>query len=160
MTDFSNKFCLYYNVFQFNDTQSAIPCNFDVSLIYPLLQKMSDYKISVVKAKFDLSANNFGPGNPLDKLLINSSTISVIGSLYSNNLQSQTILDVDNNQTSADTILYFVPYYPQCLTMNSDMPLQRLQLNVVAQLEDGRQTPLLLQPGKSWSCRLLFTRTY
>lgn len=160
MTDISNKFNLYYNVFQYNDTAAPVNCNFDVSLIFPLVQKMNDYKISVVKAKFDLSGYVPPVGNPIDKLLINSSSISVIGSLYANNLQSQTILDVDNDQTSADQILYFVPYYPQCLTMASDQPLQRVQINVLVQLEDGTQRPLLLAPNKSWSCRLLLSRLF
>lgn len=163
MTDISNKFNIYYNVFFFNPGPTPVEIVFNEQFVFPLLQKCSDYKVSIVKAKFDLSAEVFPPGNPLDKLLINSNTIGVIGSYYGGNgqlLTQGTILDVDYNQTTPDPIVYFVPYYPQQLTMNSDLPLTRLNLSVVYQLENGQQAPLRLLPGKSFSCRLLFTRLY
>jgi hypothetical protein len=140
-----------------------VPINYDVSFAFPLLQKSSDFKISIVKAKFDLTGHNFPVTNPLDKLLINSNSIGVIGSLYEgggNLLTNNTILDVDADQTSQSQILYFVPYYPQQLTLNSDQPLQRLSIQVQYQLEDGTQAPLLLAPQKNFSCRLLFSRLF
>lgn len=164
MTDISKSYNIYYNVFQYNpSTTQSVPINYDVSFAFPLLQKSSDFKISIVKAKFDLTGHNFPVTNPLDKLLINSNSIGVIGSLYEgggNLLTNNTILDVDADQTSQSQILYFVPYYPQQLTLNSDQPLQRLSIQVQYQLEDGTQAPLLLAPQKNFSCRLLFSRLF
>lgn len=163
MTDYSNKFNIYYNVFVYNPTAANIPINYDVSFNFPLLNKTSDYKISIVKAKFDLTAHVFPPNNPLDKLLINSNSIGVIGALYEgggNLLTNNTILDIDYDQFAASSPVYFVPYYPQQMTMNSDLPLQRLSIQVQYQLEDGTQSNLLLAPGKSFSCRLMFTRMF
>jgi len=172
MTDFSSKFVVYYNVNQFNATDKAVPARFLVSLDFPLVSKASDYAVAVVKAKFDVSAMpsyNPPPKPPapilpssvlIDKLLIQSSTLSVIGSMYSNNLQSQTILDVDYRQDDNSTPLYFQPWYPQPLTLNSPMPIQVIDLNVVVQFEDGSQTPLLVPPDTNWSARLAFIRRF
>lgn len=171
MTDFSSKFVVYYNVNQFNGTSKAIPARFLVSLDFPLVSKASDYAVAVVKAKFDVSAMpDYQPNPPvpnpipasqlIDKLLIQSSTLSVIGSMYANNLQSQTIMDVDYRQDDTSTPLYFQPPYPQPLTLNSPMPIQVIDLNVVVQFEDGSQTPLLVPPNTNWSARLAFIRRF
>jgi len=165
MADIADHYNIYYNVFLYNPSATdSIPVNYDVSFAFPLLQKSSDFKISIVKAKFDLTASTpFPAGNPLDKLLINSNSIGVIGALYEGGgqlLTNNTILDIDYDQTNAGNIVYFVPYIPQQMTLNSDMPLQRLSIQVQFQLEDGSQYPLLLGPKKSFSCRLLFSRTF
>jgi len=167
MTDFSSKFVVYYNVFQYNDPAvnggKDIDCKLTVSLDYPLVNKASDYTVSVIKGKFDLTSTQIPLGNapnPLDKILINSATLSVIGSLYSNNLQSQTLIDIDNIQYQQDAQLYFVPPYPVCLTLNNPTPIQLIDIQAIAQFEDGSQQPLKLAPSKSWSCRLAFIRRY
>jgi len=181
MTDFSGKFVVYYNISQFNQpplgatTTPPIPARFQISLEYPLLNKTSDYAVSVIKAKFDTSAMvapfyvppNRPDGSPplpssklIDKILIQSANISVIGSLYANNLQSQTILDVDYRQDDTSTPLYFQPPYPQCLTLNNPTPLQVIDMNIVVQFEDGSQTPLLVPSDSSWSVRLGFIRRF
>jgi hypothetical protein len=121
---------------------------------------MDDYKLSVVKGKFDLSGNVFPPTNPLDKILINSASLPVVGQLYSNAFISQTILDIDVNQLSTDPIVYFQPYFGSSLALGSNQPLQRIQISIFAQLEDGTQVPLLLGGNKSWSCKLLFARLF
>ncbi len=180
MTDFSGKFVVYYNINQFNQpplgsvTATPIPARFQVSLEYPLLNKASDYAVAVVKAKFDTSAMATGytppkrsDGSPalpsatlIDKILIQSANISVVGSLYANNLQSQTVLDVDYRQDDTSTPLYFQPPYPQCLTLNNPTPLQVIDMNIVVQFEDGSQTPLLVPSDSSWSVRLAFIRRF
>jgi hypothetical protein len=165
MSDISDHYNIYYNVFLYNpSTTQSIPVNYDVSFAFPLLQKSSDFKISIVKAKFDLTGSSpFPVNNPLDKLLINSNSIGVIGALYEGGgqlLTNNTILDIDYDQQQAGNIVYFVPYIPQMMTLNSDLPLQRLSIQVQYQLENGAQFPLMLGPQKSFSCRLLFSRAF
>jgi len=173
MTDFSSKFVVYYNVNQFNNTLVNIPAKFIVSLDYPLVNKASDYAVAILKAKMDMSAMaSYVPpprpdGKPalasatmIDKVLIQSSSISVIGSFFQNNLQSQTILDVDYPQNDKTEPFYFLPPYPQTLTLNSPMPIQVIDINIMVQFVDGSITPLLVPPDTNWTCRMAFVRRF
>ena len=183
MTDFSGKFVVYYNVVVSNPNAgsagppvvvgTAIPAVFNVSLDYPLINKADDYVLAIVKAKV-FGTQLYGAGqthppptptaplNLVDKILINSTTLSIIGSLYSNNLQSQTILDIDFNQSAGENTdpVYFVPPYPICLTLNNPTPVQVINLAAFVQFNDGTQAPMLIPPGQTFSCRLAFIRKF
>ncbi len=185
MTDFSGKFVVYYNVVVSNQGPPAtvggpatlptasIPAVFNVSLDYPLINKADDYVLAIVKGKVfgtqlygaGLTPEPTAPTYPLnlvDKILINSTTLSIIGSLYSNNLQSQTILDIDFNQSKGEDTdpVYFVPPFPICLTLNNPTPIQVINLSAVVQFNDGTQAPMLIPPGQTFSCRLAFIRKF
>jgi hypothetical protein len=170
MTDFSGKFVVYYNIVVSNPNTGAgetIPAVFNVSLDYPLINKADDYVLAIVKAKvFGLQTYGTNPPtaplNLVDKILINSTTLSIIGSLYSNNLQSQTILDIDFNQSTGENTdpVYFVPPYPICLTLNNPTPIQVINLAAFVQFNDGTQAPMQIPPGQTFSCRLAFIRKF
>ena len=160
MSNIAQSFNVYYNLFTYNSTQANIPMKFEIQFDYPLLSKISDYKVSIVSAKVDITGNNFPATIPLDKVLFTSNSLSIIGSVYANNLANNAIMSFDFPQTSSDQLLYVQPYYPQALTMTNTTPLTRLDMNILAVLEDGSTQQMYLAPKKSFTCRLLFTRIF
>ena len=100
MTDFSSKLVVYLNINQYNpSTTEPMLAHYIQSLDYPLVNNASQYSVAVMKAKFDTSllvpspdpAPPINPAKRIDKIIIQSSSLSVIGSVYANNLQNQTI---------------------------------------------------------------------
>lgn len=162
MTDFSSKLVVYYNINMYNDTASPIKAHYIKSLDFPLVNKASDYSVAVTKSKFDISNLIPDPlpvdGKRVDKLIIQSSTLSVIGSVYANNLQNQTIMDVDYRQDDNISPLYYQPTYLQPLTLTNPLPIQLIDVKVVVQYEDGTQKDFMIPPQTNWTCRLAFIR--
>lgn len=162
MTDFSSKLVVYYNVNLYNNTAAPIPAHYIKSLDFPLVNKASEYSVAVVKAKFDIALMVPTPApvgaQRYDKIIIQSASLSVIGSVYGNNLQNQTIMDVDFRQDDPHSPLYYQPLFPQPLTLSSPLPIQMIDIRVRSQFEDGTQEDFMIPPKTNWTCRLAFIR--
>ncbi|NCX04302.1 MAG: hypothetical protein EBW68_00790 [Actinobacteria bacterium] len=178
MTDFSSKLVVYYNINMYNKSKTdSIKAHYIQSLVFPLVNKASEYSVAVTKSKFDISqmiqfpptppppttgdpavAPVIPPAKRYDKLIIQSSSLSVIGSIYGGDLQNQTIMDVDFPQIDQTSPLYYQPTYLQPLTLSNPLPVQLIDVKVVAQFEDGTQEDFMIPPETNWTCRLAFIR--
>jgi hypothetical protein len=100
--------------------------------------------------------------NKLAKICFQSTTIFVVGSYAGSNSQNQTITDVDvpidtfiDNQGE---ILFYQPSLLRPYILGSNNSIQRVELRVFYQYNDGTQYNLLISPDDSWSSLFCFVK--
>lgn len=104
--------------------------------------------------------------NELDKIIFISNTLSVKGSYFGNNNSNNIIATVDVLTDVAgytDNIGEMVDYQPNFLRpymLSTNIPLQRMELEVWYETTSGQQYPLYIVPTKAWSAQLIFIRRY
>ena len=102
--------------------------------------------------------------NKLDKILLLSNTIYVTGAFVGQNETTQVITDIDVPTDSfienIGQVLYYQPNFIRSYFMNSNLGLQRIQLNLNYSYVDFSQYQLMVNPGQNYTCKLQFIKKY
>jgi len=102
--------------------------------------------------------------NQLSRILFVSNTIFVIGAYYGINSFSHIITDID--VVTSDFVenlgqrLYYQPNFLRSYFMNSNLPVDRMQLQILYEYRDGTQYPLLINPSQNMSVKIQFIRKF
>ena len=102
--------------------------------------------------------------NQLSRILFVSNTIFVVGSYYGINSFSHIITDID--VITSDFVenlgqrLYYQPNFLRSYFMNSNLPVDRMQLQVLYEYRDGSQYPLLINSGQNLNVKIQFIRKF
>ena len=97
--------------------------------------------------------------NQLDKILFISNAMSVQGLFEGNNNQNNIIADVDIPNESVlniGEVLFFQTNFVNAVQLASNLPLNRIQLQIWYQYKDGTKNNVLLNPGQSFSVKMIF----
>lgn len=102
--------------------------------------------------------------NQLDKILFQSNTIYVTGAFFSTNQSNKIITDIDvpisEFVENIGEPLEYQPNFLRPYSMNSNLPLSRIQLDILYQYRDGTQYTLLLNPDQNYSVKLTFIKLF
>jgi hypothetical protein len=102
--------------------------------------------------------------NELSRILFQSNTIFVIGNWYGINSFSHIITDIDvpTDQfvENLGQKLYYQPPFLRSFFMNSNLPLDRIQLQILYEYRNGSQFTLLINPQQNMTCKLQFIRKF
>ena len=102
--------------------------------------------------------------NQLSRILFVSNTIFVVGAWYGINSFSHIITDidvpVDQFVENLGQRLYYQPAFLRSYFMNSNLPLERIQLQILYEYRDGSQFPLQINPQQNMTCKLQFIRKF
>lgn len=102
--------------------------------------------------------------NQLCRILFVSNTIFVVGAYYGINSFSHIITDID--VVTSDFVenlgqrLYYQPNFLRSYFMNSNLPVDRMQLQILYEYRDGTQYPLLINPQQNMSVKIQFIRKF
>ena len=102
--------------------------------------------------------------NQLSRILFVSNTIFVVGAYYGINSFSHIITDID--VVTSDFVenlgqrLYYQPNFLRSYFMNSNLPVDRMQLQILYEYRDGTQYPLLINPQQNMSVKIQFIRKF
>lgn len=102
--------------------------------------------------------------NQLCRILFVSNTIFVVGAFYGINSFSHIITDID--VVTSDFVenlgqrLYYQPSFLRSYFMNSNLPVDRMQLEILYEYRDGTQYPLLINPQQNMSVKIQFIRKF
>ena len=102
--------------------------------------------------------------NELSRILFVSNTIFVIGAYYGVNSFSHIVTDID--VVTSDFVenlgqrLYYQPNFLRSYFMNSNLPVDRMQLQILYEYRDGTQYPLLINPRQNMSVKIQFIRKF
>lgn len=100
--------------------------------------------------------------NQLSRILFVSNTIFVVGNWYGINSFSHIITDidvpVDQFVENLGQKLYYQPPFLRTFFMNSNLPLERIQLQILYEYRNGSQFQLLINPQQNMNCKLQFVK--
>lgn len=100
--------------------------------------------------------------NQLSRILFVSNTIFVVGNWYGINSFSHIITDIDvpidQFVENLGQRLYYQPPFLRTFFMNSNLPLERIQLQILYEYRNGSQFQLLINPQQNMNCKLQFVK--
>jgi hypothetical protein len=100
--------------------------------------------------------------NQLSRILFVSNTIFVVGNWYGINSFSHILTDIDvpidQFVENLGQRLYYQPPFLRTFFMNSNLPLERIQLQILYEYRNGSQFQLLINPQQNMNCKLQFVK--
>lgn len=102
--------------------------------------------------------------NQLDKILFQSNCIYVIGAYFGKNQSNNIITDIDvvigDYIENLGQTLYFQPNFLRTYALQSNLPLERIQLNILYQYRDGSEYQLYINQGQNTTVKLQMIRKF
>ena len=168
--DYSNGFVTLNYSADYPGVANAIAFNFPLNqlIVFPSVLTNNLYSITLPVGSTSLTqiVKTISAFNQLDKIIIVSNSIFVIGLLQGNNIQNQILSDIDVPTSEEGYLLnigetlIFQTNFVQAVQLASNLPIQRLNLQLFYQDIRGQQFPLLLNPQTNFSCKLIFMKKF
>jgi hypothetical protein len=102
--------------------------------------------------------------NQLDKILFQSNCIYVVGAYFGKNQSNNIITDIDvvigDYIENLGQILYFQPNFLRTYALQSNLPLERIQINILFQYRDGTEYQLYINQGQNATTKLQFVKKF
>jgi hypothetical protein len=102
--------------------------------------------------------------NQLDKILFQSNCIYVVGAYFGKNQSNNIITDIDvvigDYIENLGQTLYFQPNFLRTYALQSNLPLERIQLNILYQYRDGSEYQLYINQGQNVTTKLQMIRKF
>lgn len=102
--------------------------------------------------------------NQLDKILFQSNCIYVVGAYFGKNQSNNIITDIDvvigDYIENLGQTLYFQPNFLRTYALQSNLPLERIQLNILYQYRDGSEYQLYINQGQNTTVKLQMIKKF
>jgi len=102
--------------------------------------------------------------NELDKILFQSNCIYVVGAYFGLNQSNNIITDIDvvisDFVENLGQTLYFQPNFLRTYALQSNLPLERIQLNILYQYRNGQEYQLYVNLGQNVTTKIQFVKKF